>query len=322
MKKNLRNVLVLALGLTTTIAFSQMGAVNKTWIDNSNSEDRTGNSRTTVSADWGGIHVSTDWSYALSGDAGVNMSVYEAYASTDVMGFGTLTMGQQDLSYGSGALISSNSFGTQRYTTQGLNFNLALAGLDITAGMMDLNTNVSYVNASGSFAGADVNILMMSDDTDGANAKAHGYDLGYTMGDFAVSASMNSDWDGDEMTMYSGSYSGVSNLVATVSQTEYKGDFGMATSAWNTGYANGNLGGPGGLVAGDKNTSMGITYSLSGISLGYTRHSISNDAAGTERESTSLMLGYSLNDNCDLGMYRWSNDGAEDVTWLTVTITM
>ena len=320
MKKNLRNVLVLALGLTTTIAFSQMDAVNRTWIDNSDSENRTGNSRTTVSADWGGIHLSTDWNYDLQGNGGVAMSIYEAYASTDVMGFGTLTMGQQDLSYGSGALISSNSFGMDRYTSQGANFSLGLAGLDITAGMFDLNSNVTYVNASGNFAGADINILMMSDDNTGN--QAHGYDLGYTMGDFSVAASMNSDYDGDEMTMYGASYSGVSNLVASVSQTEYKGDFGMTTSAWNTGYMNGYMGGPGALAAGDKNTSIGIEYSLNNISLGYTRHSVSNDAAGTEREATALSLGYDLNDNCNIGLYRWSDDNmADDVTWITLTIT-
>ena len=45
------------------------------------------------------------------------------------------------------------------------------------------------MNASGSFAGANINILMMNKE-DGS--KAHGYDLSYGMGDFGVSASMNS----------------------------------------------------------------------------------------------------------------------------------
>ena len=38
--------------------------------------------------------------------------------STDVMGFGTLTVGRQDLSFGSGSLISSNDWGMNRLTTE------------------------------------------------------------------------------------------------------------------------------------------------------------------------------------------------------------
>ena len=45
MKKILRNVLVLALGLTTTIATAQIGASNTTWIDNTDSDARDGNSQ-------------------------------------------------------------------------------------------------------------------------------------------------------------------------------------------------------------------------------------------------------------------------------------
>ena len=321
MKKILRNVLVLALGLTTTIATAQIGASNTTWIDNSDSDARDGNSRTTITADWGGVHVSSDWNYSFNSDSATSgLSLYEAYASTDLMGFGTLTMGQQDLSYGSGSLIGSNGgVVSTRNTTQGVNLNMSLAGLNITAGMLDLNNNTTYMNASGSFAGADINVLMMNKE-DGS--KAHAYDLSYGMGDFSVGASMNSDFDGDEMTSYSVTYSGIDNLGISVAQTEMKADnggvFNSDYSAVNGGFAYGA--GPV-LASGDKNTSMGIAYNLGDISIGYTRHSIANDANADDVEANQMTLGYQLNGNAGLSVSRWDDGNGSESTWLTVTIT-
>jgi len=318
MKKNLRNILVLSLGLITTIATAQISASNSTWIDNTDSDARTGYSLTTVAADWGGIHLSTDYLYSSDGSVAATHGIYEAYASTDLMGFATLTMGQQDLSYGSGALMSSNNGITyHRFTTQGVNFATSLAGLDVTVGMFDLDNESSYINASGSFAGANVNILMMNA-ADGS--KAHGYDLSYGMGDFSLSASMNSDFDGDEMTSYSVSWDGFDNLTVHAGITEYEGNFGMATSANNLGVGYGNLGGPGGLVAGDKNTSMGVAYDLGDISFGYTRHSVENETNG-DFDANTMSIGYTLNDNCTLGVMRNDYNGTEH-TLINVKITM
>ena len=324
MKKNLRNILVLSLGLITTIATAQYSAVNETVIDNTNSDDRNGFSRTTVSADWGGIHVSGDLIYSLEGE-GTSWDVYEAYASTNLMGFCDVTMGQQDLSFGSGALMSSGSildesaFG--RYTTQGVNFSTSLVGMDVSIGMFDLNNESTYMNASGNFAGANVNVLMMSD---AAGNKAHGYDLSYSMGDFTASASMNSDFDEDEMTSYGVSYSAMANLTLSAAMTEYEGDFGMGgTSANNKGIISGNMGGPGGLLAGDKNTSMGIAYNLGDITFGYTRHSVENDA-NDGFEANTMSIGYTLNSNCTLSIDRYADDRntGDDVTLIGINITM
>ena len=52
-------------------------------------------------------NASDDWYH----EEGLYQKVYEAYVSTDLMGFGTLTIGRKDLSFGSGALISSNDWG-------------------------------------------------------------------------------------------------------------------------------------------------------------------------------------------------------------------
>jgi len=312
MKKNLRNILVLSLGLMTTIASAQWSADSRTRIDNTDSEARTAVQRFTVGADWGGIHASYDINYNVDGGDATH-DVYEAYASTDLMGFGTLTIGRQDLSFGSGALISSNDWGTNRYTNDGVSLSMDLASVNITAGSMGgLNTDNNYMNASTSVAGADVNILMMNE---GDNS-AHGYDLSYSMGDFSLSASMNSDFDEDEMTSYGASYQVFDNLSASVSQTTYDGAFNMDNTAMNGGWNNGVLGYQ---AAGSEVMSMGISYDLGDISLGYTAHTITAED-GTESEATAMTLGYSLNDNASLELMKIDDAGTES-TWLTISIT-
>ena len=61
------------------------------------------------------------------------MNIYEAYASTDVMGYANVTAGRQALNYGSGALISSNDWGTNRTTWDGFKIGLDLDMADVTS---------------------------------------------------------------------------------------------------------------------------------------------------------------------------------------------
>jgi len=316
MKKNLRNVLVLALGLTTTIVSAQdVNVDSRTRIDNTESEARTATQRLTVGASWGGsdwgIHASSDLSYDVAGGATTN-SIYEAYVSTDVMGFATLTAGRQDLSFGSGALISSNSWGMGRYTNDGVSLSTNLGGFDINVGTIGgLDMDNQYINASGSFAGADVNVLMLNN----GDLSAHGYDLSYGMGDFSLSASMNSDFDGDEMTSYGVSYQVFDNMSASYTMTAYDGAFNMDNTAMSGGWANGVLGYQ---AAGSDVASIGINYDLGGINLGYTMHTVTAED-GTESESSSMTLDYALTDNASIGLAKLGGSDAEN-TWITISI--
>ena len=73
MKKNLRNVLALALGLITTVSFAQDWNVDsRTRIDISGAEgEKSTDQRVTLGATWGGsdwgIHVSSDVNYTIGG---------------------------------------------------------------------------------------------------------------------------------------------------------------------------------------------------------------------------------------------------------------
>ena len=66
---------------------------------------------------------------------------------------------------------------------------------------------------------------------------------------------------------------------------------------------------------------MGIAYNLGDISIGYTRHSIANDANADDVEANQMTLGYQLNGNAGLSVSRWDDGNGSESTWLTVTIT-
>ena len=311
MKKNLRNVLVLGLGLITTIASAQWSADSRTRIDNTDSDNRTATQRLTVGADWGGIHVSADLSYDVMNGT-TTQSVYEAYASTDLMGLATMTVGRQDLSFGSGALLSGNDWGMDRYTEDGISLSMDLSGFDINAGTLNgIDQDQNYLNIGGSFAGANINVLMMNN----GDAAATGYDLNYAMGSFTLNASMNSDYEDDEMTSYGLSYDVFENLTASYTMMNYDGAFDMSNTAMSGGWDNGVLGYQ---AAGTDVTAMGITYDFGGIDLGYTMYTATAED-GSETESTAMMLGYNLNDNASIGLARLGETDNER-TWITISI--
>ena len=74
MKKNLQKILVLALGLTTTIASAQFSANSTSRIDNTDSDARTVTNRIALSADYGAVHVSSDV-YAASDNSATSYQI-------------------------------------------------------------------------------------------------------------------------------------------------------------------------------------------------------------------------------------------------------
>jgi hypothetical protein len=151
MKKNLRNILVLAMGLMTTVSFAQTWDVDsRTRIDMSGDGDEMStDQRATVGATWGGsdwgIHVSSDVNYTFEDGTNPSMKIYEAHASTDLMGYASVTAGRQALDYGSGAIMGSNQFdgnNTGRTTWDGFNIGLDLDMADITFGYGKVSNSV------------------------------------------------------------------------------------------------------------------------------------------------------------------------------------
>jgi hypothetical protein len=312
--------------------------------------------RATLGATWGGsdwgIHVSSDLNYNLGVTGEVNMDIYEAYASTDLMGYANMTLGRQALSYGSGTIVGTNDWNANRNTVDGAVFSIAndMMGLDLGLANRSADSatvdsdNAMWINASKAEGDWSINVLYISagNNEDDANDRtAMGIDLGYSMmgGALDLSASMNSgnamDTDYD-MTSYGATYNVNDNMSVNANMTSY-GENGFAIGGGgNTGYADswnthGNMGH---LGANQEDMSFGLNYDMGGISLGATVHTVSDnteDAAGStanadyERNVTEVSLGYSINDNAGLSVkYATDNHGTETDTkymWLTLSVT-
>jgi len=327
----------------TTVAFAQdWNADSRTRIDMSGDNDKMVTSqRATVGATWGGsdwgIHVSSDVNTTLGSALTNNVSavIYEAYASTDLMGYASMTAGRQALNYGSGALISSNDWASRRSTWDGFTFGLNLDMADVTVGYASSNDYSAaemgiddadvteaqgnmHVNVAGEFSGWNVNVLYMTETA--SDDAATGLDISGEISGASVSASMNTDFAGAEMRVLGLGYAVNDDMGINVSQTVYgedNGDFSMSGTNMNGSWdATGNLGYQ---SAGSEVLAYGLTYNMSGISLGATMYNVTNDNAGTDTDATEISLGYSLNDNAGLGL-SMIDDNDVKYMWLTLNI--
>ena len=345
MKKNLRNILALSLGLMTTVAFAQdWGADSRTRINMSGDNDlRSTDQRVTVGTTWGGsdwgIHISSDVNYTfMNGNAGtaeVRAELYEAYASTDLMGYASLTAGRQALNYGSGALMSTNDWGTNRTTWDGLTFGLNFDMADVTIGYHsqnaggedDENNGNMWLNLGGEFSGWNVNFLYMSDEVNGESGDAAtGIDLSGEVSGATVSASINRDFTGGEMNSLGLSYAVNDDMSIHGNYTTY-GDsaFHMEGTNMDNGGNYAATGNIGYLGANEEDMSLGLTYTMGAISLGATMHQITNsENEDYERDVMEISLGYSLNDNSNLSLnYATDQVGDNDemkYMWLTLNV--
>tara|TARA_B100000902_G_scaffold78113_1_gene82868 strand:- start:546 stop:1667 length:1122 start_codon:yes stop_codon:yes gene_type:complete len=372
MKKNLRNVLVLALGLVTTLSTvaQDWNVESRTRMDMSEvvGEDyKLTTQRVTLGATWGGsdwgIHVSSDFNYNL-GDRtllGVEpmWSIYEAYASADLLGMASLTVGRQAINNGSGALMSTNDFGYDRTTWDGMTLGFDLDMADVTIGYASRNDAVTnlvdttgedlnnmWMNLGGEFSGWNVNVLYMTNSM--SDDAAYGFDLSGGVMGASVNASMNQDYAGNSMRVVGLGYAVTDDLSVNVGQTAYgdEGNFNMRGTNMDGSW--GTTGNIGYLGASMEDLTFGLSYAMGGISLNATMHRITHagddvaaDAANGvvaykaedyDRQAMELGIGYSLGDNASLGLKYVTDevkhtgsaattDAQNKYTWITLTVT-
>jgi hypothetical protein len=314
---------------------NDLGGDNKQLTD-----QRVTTSVTFGGSNWG-IYMSNDFNYNLAGgNAGGDPTaqIYEAYASTDLMGFANLTVGRQALNYGSGALMSTNDWAVDRTTWDGMTFDFNLDAVSATLGYANRNAGElanedatrTWANVAGTFSGFDVNFLYMSksdNDSDTSDA-AMGIDLSGEIAGATVMASLNTDYQGDRMTMVGLSYAVNDDMSIMASQTTmgdqgvyYQGgNLGSGPDSWLT---HGNIGFQG---ANDQMITIGGSYTMGDFNLGVAMYNVTNDDDSEyERSASEVNLGYSLNDNSSLGLKIVNDDmglGGDDVNfmWLTLNV--
>jgi hypothetical protein len=359
MKKNLQNALVLAMGLMTTVSFAQdWNADSRTRIDMSGGVDNAKTDKMSTSqratlgytyggSDWG-IHASTNVNYTLGTDAtgaqnAANISVYEAYASTDLMGYANVTVGRQALDYGSGAIMSSNQWGADRKTWDGFTFGLNLDMADVTFGYASSADSIAdldgksqmWLNAAKGEGDWNANLLYVSTTVGAADAMtAMGLDLSYAMmgGDLNLNVSYNTatGYNVDktldmDMTMIGATYNVNESMSISGSQTTYGENGFNVGSAGMQGYnASGSLGY---LGANDVNMAIGGAYAMGDFTLGATMNMITNEGDGVtvieDRDVMDISVGYTMSANANLSLSMATDTQGEAETnymWVTLNI--
>ena len=341
MKKNLRNILTLALGFVTIFATAQSwDADSRTRVDMGGDNDMfQSEQRTSLGVSWGGdgwgINVSGTHNYDL-GTAGSTMSWNEAYATTDLMGYASVSVGRQALDYGSGSVMGSNDWGTNPNTHDGGVFSIANDMLGLDLGMyknnagdgVDEGTTNYFVNASKSDGDWSMNLLYLSNEDE---STAMGLDLGYAMmgGDLDLDVSYNtaSGWgteEDEDMMSIGATYNVNDDMSVSATRTTY-GDGGFDMDGSNVGgwASHGNMGY---LGANDEDLAVAVSYAMGDFSIGIGMHKVTNtEADDYERNVTEANLSYTMSDNANVGIkYATDNDGAEEdvkYMWLTLSIT-
>jgi hypothetical protein len=319
---------------------------SRTRIDMSGDGDEMStDQRATVGATWGGsdwsIHASTNVNYTLGTGNVATIGVYEAYASTDLMGYASVTAGRQALDYGSGAIMSSNQWGADRATWDGFTFGLDLDMADVTLGYASTSGADSdlsgrsqmWLNASKGEGDWNANLLYMSTTLGTADAMtAMGLDLSYAMmgGDLNLNVSYNtSDYnastgvieDGD-MTMIGATYNVNESMSISGSQTTYGENGFDVGSASMGGYA--SSGSLGYLGADDVNMAIGGAYAMGDFTLGATMNMITNDVTNAEdRDVMDISVGYTMSANANLSLSMATDTQGDEETnhmWITLNI--
>ena len=346
MNKKLRNILTLSLAFLSVVTFAQsfdLDSRTRANMHGDNSmmlvEQRATVSTTLGGADWG-IHLSSDVNFLhQDGSNGtVAAGVYEAYAKTNLFSFADLTIGRQAWDFGSGALIGSNQWAAVRTTRDGMLFDIENDMVDLSLGYSLFNNGVgdedwtyTLINASKNFGDITANALVIQQN-DGVNDELNclGLDLGYTTmgGALDLSLGMNTVTMGDdemEMTSIGATYNVTDDLSISASQTTY-GDQGFAMAGTNLGYGqdswltHGNIGY---MDPNDEHLQIGVDYSMGGIDLSYTMHTVTND--DDEWNASELTVGYNLNDNAALALKYATSDlynvDGDDFMWLSLSVT-
>ena len=347
MKKNLRNILVLAMGLMTTVSFAQdWDGDSRTRIDMSGDGDEMStDQRATVGATWGGsdwsIHGSTNVNYTLGTGNAATIGVYEAYASTDLMGYASVTAGRQALDYGSGAIVSSNQWGANRATWDGFTFGLDLDMADVTFGYASTSgedadltgRSQMWLNAAKGEGDWNANLLYVSTTVMAEDAAtAMGLDLSYAMmgGDLNLNVSYNTatgygalgmEAEDMDMTMIGATYNVNESMSISGSQTTY-GENGFNVGSASMGGFE-NSGSLGYLGADDVNLAIGGAYAMGDFTLGATMNTITNEASDDDREVMHISAGYTMSANANLSLSMATDTKGDTETnymWITLNV--
>ena len=338
MKKNLQLALAITLGFATTVSAQDWSVDSRTRVTNNDAEMST-DQRVRLGLNFGGDAVSVHTSFNagatlgdFAGQTSMNFGVREAYASTDLMGYASVSAGRMALNIGSGRVIGDNDWTQGNGNTwdgfmfginndfADINFGYA-AAMDSTAGfdgssmmvnmakeMGDMSFNVLYMTTS--VEGMEDNTTMA---LEGSYAMSNGATLSfghYTNDD-------GSEGGESGLTSVGATYGVNDNISINAGYDMYDdngfysadGSFGGADFQFGNALDYSNM-------DGCTDMNLGGSYTMGNISVGATMHMVEADATDVDdaRDFSTMEfnLGYSLSDNSSLSMNFASSDETED----------
>jgi hypothetical protein len=345
MKKNLHFVLALTLGLATTVSAQDWSVDSRTRV-NSTEDATSTDQRVRTAVDFGGdavsAHVELNSTATLGrvADESFSLTVREAYATTNVMDFASLTAGRMALNFGSGRILGDNNWVNGNGNTWdgfliGVNNDFAdihvgYAATDMTD-MYDATT--MYFNVGKDMGAMAFNLLYVDtkEDVSGSENTSMGLDASYAM-DNGANLSLGyytNDNNGVEMdlTALGVSYAVNSDLTVMAGYDMYgENGFYLSSGSFGDGYGSGmNYSGFNADRGECTDLSFGGSYAMGDFMIGATMHTISAEEEGAFDDISvmDLSVGYTLSDNSSVTLNYASTDESGDdetQTWISLNI--
>ena len=343
MKKNLHFVLALTLGLATTVSAQDWSVDSRTRV-NSTEDAMSTEQRVRTAVDFGGeavsAHVELNSAATLGAvaDQDFSLSVREAYATTNVMDFASLTAGRMALNFGSGRILGDNNWVQDNGNTWdgflvGIN---SIDAADIHVGYATTNmtdayeATTMYINAAGEFSGLDVNLLYVNstEDISGSENTSMGLDAAYsTNGVDLTMGYYTNDNGADEMDLITlGASYGVNEALTIHAGYDMYGENGFYLESGSFGTMYGSGMDYSSFTYEGTDLSFGGSYVMGDFTVGATMHQIASEdeAAGIDYSVTDLSLGYTLSENSSVKLNYASSDMDSEneftKTWISLHV--
>jgi len=325
MKKIVRNVLLLALGLSTSMSFAQDWSGNsRTRIEGNNlsEEEKTmsTSTRNRIGVAWSGegwsMNASGNHNYTM-GDGISAASIYEASFSTDLPLGLNLTGGRMALHYGDGRIIGNDDWGNYGQTHDGFVVGYdGFAKIDFGIDGQD-NSDWAYLYLSK--GGENWNI-------DGAYLDENGVitlggALDYSMLESKLGLGVDYWMQGEEdagLTAVTLSYKVSDKLNVGFGMDMYT--IGWNTAGWGDEHQfNGAMDNHG--MSGDwSDMNFGLGYAMGDWDAGADYHMMSSDNRNVSE--LDLSLNNKLNDNVSYGMGYSMLSGDSEDSWAYLQISV
>jgi len=341
MKKNLHFVLALTLGLATTVSAQDWSVDSRTRV-NSTEDATSTEQRVRTAVDFGGdavsAHVELNSTATLGRVANddFSLTVREAYATTNVMDFASLTAGRMALNFGSGRILGDNNWVNGNGNTWDgflIGINNDFADLHVGYAATDMtdayDATTMYANLAKDMGAMAFNLLYVDtkEDVSGSENTSMGLDATYAM-DNGVNLSLGyytNDNNGVEMdlTALGVSYAVNSDLTVMAGYDMYgENGFYLASGSFGDMYGSGMEYST--FTYEGTDMSIGGSYAMGDFMLGATMHTITSEDETIDYSVMDVSLGYSLSDNSGVSLNHATSDrDATDEftkTWISLNV--